>query len=357
MSLLEVRSIFHTFDFDPVLAGISFATDVNQFVCLLGPSGSGKTTLLQIIAGLLRPSSGQIFINRCDQSSIPTHKRSIGLVFQSPTALFPHLSVFGNVAFPFKHGHRKCPSGTWRDAVHRMLKRVRLDVHADNSVANLSGGEKQRVALARALVYQPALLLLDEPLSSLDNELKSDLLDLMQQLHSETNTTFIYITHDEREALSVATHIAVLDDGRLQRFGTVSEVTARPEKRRVAEIIGGWEIIKVQIDHSSDSTLIFPSHIVARINSISLTHDETAYVAIPTVNITTSRDQLQHEPNLVSLPAKVRYNRQVYSEQRLKCQLIDDQSVECVVTIGGDFKPGEDIYISFLKENIHVLNS
>jgi len=357
MSLLEVHSIYHTFDVAPVLTGISFATEVNQFVCLLGPSGSGKTTLLRIIAGLLRPSSGKIFINSCDQSSIPTHKRSIGLIFQSPTALFPHLSVFGNVAFPFKHGQRESPSGTWRDAVHRMLKRVRLDVHADDSVANLSGGEKQRVALARALVYQPALLLLDEPLSSLDNELKSDLLDLMQQLHSETNTTFIYITHDEREALSVATHIAVLDDGRLQRFGTVSEVTARPEKRRVAEIIGGWEIIKVQVDHSSDSVLIFPPNILAHVNSIPITRDGTAHVGICTVNVVASRDRPQAEPNRISLPAKVRYSRQVYSEQRLKCQLTDNQSLECVISIGGDFKPGEDIYISFLKEDIHVFNS
>lgn len=357
MSLLEVRSVYHSFAVDPVLSGVSFEAHSGQFVCLLGPSGSGKTTLLRIIAGLLKPSSGEVVISGISQAGIPTCNRDIGFVFQSSIALFPHLSVLENVAFPFKRGKRRSPNGPWRDAVHQILERVRLDVRADDSISDLSGGEKQRVALARALVYRPSLLLLDEPLSSLDNELKADLLTLIEQLYRETMTTFVYVTHDEREALRVATHIAVLDGGILQRFGEVSDVTIRPMKRRVAEIIGGWEILNAEIDQEGFPKLVLPSSVAVNIGPMSNVSGSHAVIALPRHRVGVSSGRPRSNQESVVLRGRVRSNRKVYQEQRIECVLEDGQVISCSVDSAHQFGEEDNVYVSFFKEDIHVLDS
>lgn len=231
---------------DSVLKGVSFAVERGQIVCLLGPSGCGKSTLLRIIAGLLRPLSGHIWIDEKDQSDVPTYRRNLGFVFQD-AALFPHLSVEENLAFPFKRGRRKLKE-PWTDAVNKILKVTGLESYRTKSVATLSGGQAQRVALARALVYQPSLLLLDEPLSSLDNRLKSQLLDLLMQLHDEYNASFIYVTHDEREALRIGTHVLILNEHHeLQQFGPILEVLKRPATPEVAATVGGWNLLRASI--------------------------------------------------------------------------------------------------------------
>jgi putative spermidine/putrescine transport system ATP-binding protein len=245
---LEVEGIYHSFSGNTlVLQGVCLQVQPGQIVCVLGPSGCGKSTLLRIIAGLVKPTKGTIKIRGQDQAGIPTHMRDLGFVFQNP-ALFPHLDVFDNVSFPFTQGRRIYASGDWRDGVARILHLTGLQSHQHFSVAHLSGGQVQRVALARALVYRPRLLLLDEPLSSLDNVLKRQLLDLLRKLHEEFGTTFIYVTHDEREAVSLASHVAVIDRNHvLQQFASVSEVISRPSSRAVAEIMAGWNFLQARV--------------------------------------------------------------------------------------------------------------
>lgn len=238
MSLLELKGVGRKFGNRTALGAVSLGIERGEFVCLLGPSGSGKTTLLRIVAGLLDPKPGQVFFNGKDETKTPSRRRDIGFVFQNPSALFPHLNIFENVAFPFRRGNRKC-EGNWREAVNKILHDVDLHEASNRPITNLSGGELQRIALARALVYRPALLLLDEPLSSLDNVLRAEMLTYMKNLHEKLGTTFLYVTHNEREARRVATHIAVLDDGRIHQFGPADDVFANPATDKVAQILRG----------------------------------------------------------------------------------------------------------------------
>jgi ABC-type Fe3+/spermidine/putrescine transport system ATPase subunit len=245
---LDVARVRYAFGAKEVLREISFSIPSGDILCILGPSGCGKTTLLKLIAGIYRPASGLIKINGEDQTRIPTHRRPLGFVFQTDLALFPHLDVFDNVAFPFVRGGRQLKQNErlvdWKSAVTHILKTTGLERFGNRSVATLSGGQAQRVALARAIVYRPSLLLLDEPLSKLDKPLKSQLVDLLLKLHREYPTTFVYVTHDDREVLSIATHVAILYDGELRQFGLTSDVVSKPATRRVAEILGGWNILR-----------------------------------------------------------------------------------------------------------------
>jgi ABC-type Fe3+/spermidine/putrescine transport system ATPase subunit len=236
-NVLEVQNLSHSFPDLPVLTGVSFAVPAGSSFFILGRSGEGKTTLLRIIAGLLRPSSGRVLINGVDARTIPTHKRDIGFVFQSEKALFPHLSVHENIAFPFKKGHRKPPHDDWRVSVNRIINDMGLQGHAKDSISTLSGGLKQRVSIARALVYQPSVLLLDEPLNSLDNPRKDELLALLDSLKTRKSTTIIYVTHDDREVRSFATHVAILSRGEIEQTGTKEEVIGSPSSAIVRQLL------------------------------------------------------------------------------------------------------------------------
>ena len=244
---LELDGIGFYYHKKEILRGISLTAEPGAILCLLGPSGSGKTTLLHIIAGLLRQKIGRVFIRGINQFDQPTCRRDIGFVFQHPTALFPHLNVHDNVAFPFTHGGKQLRGADWKKAVAGILHITELEAYAKTSLARLSGGLKQRVALARAIVYRPSLLLLDEPLNSLDDLLKRRMLELLKNVHEEFGTTFVYVTHDVREVREIATHVVVLDDKdkSLFQFGTVHEVMNRPLDARIAEIVGGWNVLEV----------------------------------------------------------------------------------------------------------------
>lgn len=253
--VLDIDHVSQRFGRRLVLRDVCLSVNSGEVLCLLGPSGSGKSTLLKIIAGILDPTAGHVRIRGVDQTGIPTYRRDLGFVFQSPSALFPHLNVFENVAFPFRRGGRRAADNqSWRDVVTRMLRTTSLQPHAESSIATLSGGELQRIALARALVYRPSLLLLDEPLSSLDNILKPQLLDLILRLQAEFGTSVLYVTHDEREALEIATHVAIIDDKEIQQCDSVDRVRSQPTSARVATIIGGWNILRGTYSSS-------PSHI------------------------------------------------------------------------------------------------
>ncbi len=325
MPLLEIRSVSHSYGKQPVLSDVTLLIERGRFVCLLGPSGSGKTTLLKIVAGLVTPLSGKIKILEQDQAPIPTHRRNIGFVFQSPNALFPHLNVFDNIAFPFRRGSRSAPSGNWKNDVLEMIHKVGLTDYATKSVVTLSGGQRQRVALARALVYRPSLLLLDEPLSSLDNRLKGQLLELMHELHELSQATFVYVTHDEREALRVATDIAILDEGRVQQFGPIDDVVATPASKRVAEMLSGWAVIQAQRDttRGDDGIFLLPGNVP--VNFTDTDGSRNGWHSL--LNIALREDALRVFANSRSLPDAVDVALGELMNIRLPCTIRDIRGI------------------------------
>ena len=213
-----------------------------EFISLLGPSGCGKTTTLRMVSGFEEPTSGRILISGADSTGVPPHKRRVNTVFQS-YALFEHMTVAENVAFGLRvKGFDKATTAT---RVAEALDLVRLSQFAERRPAQLSGGQKQRVALARAIVNEPDVLLLDEPLSALDLKLRQAMRHELSRLHDELGLTFIFVTHDQQEAITMSDRIAVMDHGRIHQLGTPSEIYERPASRFVADFIGETNLLEV----------------------------------------------------------------------------------------------------------------
>jgi spermidine/putrescine transport system ATP-binding protein len=218
-----------------VLKNVGLTINKGEFFSLLGPSGCGKTTLLRIIAGFETPDSGIVTFDGKNVLPLPPNHRQANTVFQN-YALFPHLSVFENVAFSLRL--RKTPKQELEDKVHEYLKLVQLEAHAAKKTSQLSGGQKQRVAIARALINEPMVLLLDEPLSALDAKLRQHMLIELDQIHDKIGITFIYVTHDQQEALSVSDRIAVMNQGDVLQVGSPHEIYESPATNFVAHFIG-----------------------------------------------------------------------------------------------------------------------
>ena len=227
------------------LSDVSLQVQRGMFVSLLGPSGCGKTTLLRVIAGTLAPDAGRVIVDGADVTRVPTYRRNMGMVFQS-FALFPHLSVADNVAFPLQV--RGMPRSEQRERVNEALRMVHLAALAERFPRELSGGQQQRVGLARAIVYQPTILLLDEPLSNLDASLREEMRLEISQVTRQLGITAVYVTHDQREALALSDAIAVMNQGRIVQFGTPEEIYRSPADDFVARFVGYANAIPVQID-------------------------------------------------------------------------------------------------------------
>ncbi len=213
-----------------------------EFLTLLGPSGSGKSTTLMMLAGFEQPTEGQIKCNGQDITGLPADQRNFGVVFQG-YALFPHMTVEQNIAYPLKV--RKIAPAEIIERVGRMLERVGLEGKGQRGIQQLSGGQQQRVALARALVFEPPLLLLDEPLSALDRRLRQEMQVELARMHKEFGTTFVFVTHDQEEALALSDRVAVFNHGRLEQLGTPQEVYERPASRFVANFLGDTNLLGV----------------------------------------------------------------------------------------------------------------
>jgi spermidine/putrescine ABC transporter ATP-binding subunit len=235
VSTIELSAIAKHYGPVAAVDRVDLRVEQGELVTILGPSGSGKTTLLMLIAGLTEPSSGRIDIGGRDVTDLAAAQRNIGLVFQS-YALFPHMTVFGNIAFPLTL--RKTAAGDIRKRVARALELVRLSGFEKRRPNQLSGGQQQRVALARALVFEPDILLLDEPLGALDRKLREEVQVELRQLQHSLGITTILVTHDQEEALSLSERIVVLDNGLVQQIGSPEEVYLRPSNRFVADFLG-----------------------------------------------------------------------------------------------------------------------
>lgn len=239
--LIELKNLTKNFEDQQVLRGINLDVYENEFLTLLGPSGCGKTTTLRIIAGFEEPSSGQVLFNGIEISKVPPYKREVNTVFQK-YALFPHMNVFENIAFGLNI--KKMDKNVIRQKVERMLKLVGLEGFGSRDVTLLSGGQQQRVAIARALVNEPKVLLLDEPLGALDAKMRKDMQRELKKIQQEVGITFIYVTHDQEEALSMSDTVVVMNDGEIQQIGSPTDIYNEPENRFVASFIGESNIIE-----------------------------------------------------------------------------------------------------------------
>ncbi len=252
--LIRLKDCVMCFDDDIVLDHINLYINDKEFLTLLGPSGCGKTTTLRIIGGFLAPTSGDVFFDGVRINNVPPHKRQVNTVFQK-YALFPHMNVFENVAFGLripkvvpaennKHGQKiKLSEKEITSRVNEMLEIVNLKGFERRSVSSLSGGQQQRVAIARALVNNPKVLLLDEPLGALDMRLRKDMQNELKRIQQEMGITFIYVTHDQEEALAMSDTVVVMDNGKIQQIGTPEKIYHQPKNAFVADFIGESNIL------------------------------------------------------------------------------------------------------------------
>ena len=238
--IVELKNISMSFDGEPVLKNLDLSISDGEFVTLLGPSGCGKTTTLRIIGGFITPDSGDVFFDGTRVNDLPPYKRSVNTIFQR-YALFPHLNVYENVAFGMRV--QKKSNAEIRDTVSRMLKLVNLVGFEKRAVATLSGGQQQRVAIARALANDPRVLLLDEPLAALDLKLRKDMQAELKNIQKSLGISFVYVTHDQEEALSMSDTVVVMDNGEIQQIGTPQDIYNEPQNAFVADFIGESNIL------------------------------------------------------------------------------------------------------------------
>ena len=238
--LIELKNICKVYNGEPILSNINLYINDHEFITFLGPSGCGKTTMLQIIGGFRTPDDGEVFFDGKLINNVPAHKRNVNTVFQR-YALFPHLNVYDNIAFGLRV--KKVKEHEIAKRVSEMLALVNLKGFEKRDVTMLSGGQQQRVAIARALINEPKVLLLDEPLAALDLKLRKDMQVELKNIQTKTGITFVYVTHDQEEALSMSDTVVVMADGKIQQIGTPTDIYNEPVNAFVADFIGESNII------------------------------------------------------------------------------------------------------------------
>ena len=302
--VVALRSVTKRYGHVVAVDSVSLTVSEGEFITLLGPSGSGKTTVLRMIAGFLQPSSGEIYVHGESVSDKAPYERKIGMVFQS-LALFPHLDVYGNVAFALKM--RRFDPQEIPDRVDRILEVVRLPEMRRRKIHELSGGQQQRVALARALVFEPEVLLLDEPLSALDKKLREDMQLELLRIHQELQITTISVTHDQKEALVMSDRIVVMNNGKVAQASSTQDVYFLPQSRFVADFIGETNFFEGRIaSFHADSCVL--QHQQLSVVIPKRTHfavDQTIAIGVRSERIQLSRhpEKLAHLDN--------RYNGQI----------------------------------------------
>ncbi len=295
--LLRIDGLSKQFGAFAAVDRLSLDIYQGEFFALLGPSGCGKTTLLRLIAGLERPNAGRILLDGADVSAVPPHRRPVNMMFQS-YALFPHLSVAGNVAFGLKQ--EGLPAGEIAERVAAMLKLVKLEDFGRRKPHELSGGQRQRVALARSLVKRPRILLLDEPMAALDKKLRGDTQFELMDLQRRLGLTFIIVTHDQSEAMTVADRIAVMDRGHLMQVAPPAEIYEQPNSCWVADFIGSVNMFegRVGADGSSvDGTALGRLRVAAKIDAAPGT---TVWIGVRPEKLIVSQERQSISENAVA---------------------------------------------------------
>jgi spermidine/putrescine transport system ATP-binding protein len=250
--IIELKNISKSFNTEPILSNLNFTLYDNKFITILGPSGSGKTTIIKLIAGFESSDNGDIFLNGIKVNNLPANKREVNTVFQN-YSLFPHMNVYDNIAFGLR---MKKKSRDYIDnAVSNSLKLIKMEKFADRKPGELSGGQQQRVAVARAIVNKPLILLLDEPLSALDEKLRNEMQVELKSMQRDLGITFILVTHDQEEALSISDTVIVLNNGKIEQIGSPQEIYQTPVNSFVASFVGELNILDAKVEAVKENLL------------------------------------------------------------------------------------------------------
>lgn len=289
---INFEHIYKSYGQTKVIKCVDLDIDDGDFLTILGPSGAGKTTLLKMLAGFEDPTDGEILVNGEDISKKPIHKRNIGMLFQN-YALFPHMTVLENVAFPL--AIRKVKKAERNELALEMLKKVRLEGYEKRFPRELSGGQQQRVAMARALVFKPSVLLLDEPMAALDKQLRKQMQIEIRKIHDELGITTISVTHDQEEALTMATKVCVMKDGMVEQVATPVEIYERPRSVFCAKFIGEANVVEGQVKKVSgdDVTMNLYDDTLAVIKDKSAKNGKTEYNVGNTVHAVIRPEKIQ----------------------------------------------------------------
>ncbi len=336
---IEIKNVTKIFDNDfAAVNNVSLSVKRGDFFSLLGPSGCGKTTLLRIIAGLEDPTKGKVYLNGRIINNIPPHNREVNTVFQN-YALFPHLTVFENIAFSLRL--RKENESTVKKSVMEMIELTKLTSQENKKPDQLSGGQKQRVAIGRALINKPSVLLLDEPLAALDAKLRQHMLLELDSIHDEVGITFIYVTHDQSEAMSISDHLAVMDHGKIIQYGTPPEVYESPVNSFVANFIGETNFFTGNVSNVNEEYIELDTDRLGKIwcyKDLEVNKDQSVKVSLRPEKIKITK----------SVPEK-------YEKQKLN---IFEGIVEDTIYLGNQTKYTVKInnsYIKVFKQHIRYL--
>ncbi len=341
---LELQNLNMNFGSVRAIDGIDLTLPEGKFVCLLGPSGCGKTTLLRLIAGLQYPSSGNIVFNGKSIVDVPSHKRDFGMVFQS-LALFPHLSIAQNIAYSLRI--RGQSAAEMKSRVDELLDMVHLPGVGDRRITQLSGGQRQRVAIARALAIHPRLFLLDEPLSALDAKLREAMQVELRQLQKSLGITTIVVTHDQREAMTMADHVVIMKDGKVQQYGPPLEIYRRPANAFVADFIGASNILPCRV--IDDSTVeLFGRKVATSERPDALSPGQDAVLSVRPEDLHILPDT-QRDTNTLS--ASVTFIRDLGAQVEI---MLAHDAMELTATMTPKDKPnvavGDEVTVEFPPE-------
>lgn len=372
---IRIESVTKRFGDVTAVDAAEFEIAKGELFFLLGPSGCGKTTLLRLIAGFHRPDSGRIFFDERPIDNVPPHKRNTGMVFQS-YALWPHMTVAENVAYGLDV--RRVPPSERDDRVGRALETVRMAAYADRRPNQLSGGQQQRVAVARALVVEPDAILLDEPLSNLDAKLRVEMRQEIRRIHRETGITTVYVTHDQKEALSMAQRLAVMRDGKIEQVGAPREVYTRPRNTFVAQFIGEINFIEGTLasgpgeahgaqppsagkqtqDAQSGATVVHTAigDVVAASSPPGLSPGDSVLCAIrPEAMVVAPEREAGHEVN--AFAAKVETQTYLGEVEQYALRAASGLELKAAMLNPGDgaIPPGQNATVSFAREDVVIL--
>jgi putative spermidine/putrescine transport system ATP-binding protein len=349
MARLDIEGVTKLYGGQAAVRDVSVAIADGEFVTLLGPSGSGKTTLLMVVAGFVEPSAGRVLVDGRDVTGLPPERRDFGMVFQG-YALFPHLTVAGNVGFPL--AVRGTPAAEAAAKVTAALEQVRLGALARRRPSQLSGGQQQRVALARALVFAPRLLLLDEPLSALDKNLREEMQAELKDLHRRTGVTFIHVTHDQDEALAMSDRIVLLNAGAIEQVGPPRELYRRPRSRFVAGFLGDNNLVPAGV-RGRDGGRLRLAALGADIVAEGDAPAAAVTIALRPEHIAVSRER---GPQDNAVPARVvdtvyRGSREVVLLEAGGQQL----SAHAAAGAQAGWRPGEPVWLGWSAADMHLL--
>lgn len=340
-TIVSFENVSKKYDETTVLKEVSFQLEKGKFYTLLGPSGCGKTTILNIVAGFTDATAGTVRLDGKKVNEIPAHKRQVNTVFQD-YALFPHMNVFDNVAFGLRM--KKTPKNDINDKVMEALAMVRLREFANRSIVEMSGGQKQRVAIARALVNEPEVLLLDEPLSALDLKLRTDMQYELSELQKRLGITFLFVTHDQEEALAMSDEIFVMRDGLIVQKGTPNDIYDEPLNRYVADFIGESNIVEGRM--LADYKIAFAGYEFACVDG-GIPKDEVVDVII--------RPEDLEITSVANGKFVAKVDTQLFRGVHYEIILYDQEGNEWMVHSTKKAVEGSTVGLNFDKESIHVM--